>query len=79
MTVPQAYRPAQIWLHWIVVLGIVLQIAIHEPIVRVVAARDTGSAAAPSDLTLAWVHVSVGSVIMLAVIARLVLRSLRYQ
>ena len=74
MTVPQAYRPAQIWLHWIVVLGVILQIAIHEPIVRVLTARDAGTAADASDVTLAWVHVSIGSVIMLAVIARLILR-----
>lgn len=74
MTAPQTYRPAQIWLHWVVVLGVILQIALHEPIVRVVAARGEGRAADASDVTLAWVHVSVGSVILLAVIARLILR-----
>ncbi len=31
---PQAYRPAQIALHWFVVIGVVVQIAIHEPMVR---------------------------------------------
>jgi cytochrome b561 len=74
MTARQAYHPAQIWLHWIVVLGVILQIAIHEPIVAVVAAREGGPAAAASDVSLAWVHVGVGSVIMFAVIARLILR-----
>lgn len=71
---PTTYRPAQIWLHWIVVIGVILQIGFNEAIVAVVDAREAGQAPADADMTWAWVHVSVGSVILLAVIARLVLR-----
>ncbi len=71
---PALYRPAQIWLHWIVVIGVILQIGFNEAIVAVVDARETGQAAADADMTWAWFHVGIGSVILLAVIARLYLR-----
>jgi len=71
---PTAYRPAQIWLHWIVVIGVILQIGFSEAIVAVVEAREAGEAPATADMTWAWFHVGIGSVILLAVIARLVLR-----
>ena len=73
-TPPAAYRPAQIWLHWIVVIGVILQIGFNSAIGAVVDARAAGQAPAAADMTWAWVHVGVGSVILLAVIARLVLR-----
>jgi len=73
-TTSAAYRPAQIWLHWIVVVGVIIQIGFHDAIVAVLDARDAGQAPAASDMTSAWVHVGVGSVILLAVIARLYLR-----
>lgn len=69
---PATYRPAQIWLHWIVVVGVILQIGFNSAIVAVVDAREAGQADA--DMTWAWFHVSIGFVILLAVIARLVLR-----
>lgn len=68
------YRPAQIALHWIVVVGIVIQIAIHESIVRVTGALARGDVPVSTDTILAWGHVGVGSMILLAVIARLYLR-----
>lgn len=71
---PEAYRPAQIVLHWVVVLGFLMQLAIHEPIVRVTEALATGATPVDADTILAWVHVSVGSTILLAVLARLYLR-----
>ena len=71
---PALYRPAQIWLHWIVVIGVILQIGFNEAIVAVLDAREAGQAAADADMTWAWFHVSIGFVILLAVIARLVLR-----
>lgn len=71
---PAAYRPAQIWLHWIVVLGVILQISFNSAIVAVIDARDAGQAPAAPDMTWAWVHVGVGSTIFLAVMARLTLR-----
>lgn len=71
---PQHYRPAQKILHWVVVLGVITQIAIHESIVRVTEALSTGTTPVASDTTLAWVHVGVGSTILLAVLARLYLR-----
>ncbi|MCF1710279.1 cytochrome b/b6 domain-containing protein [Tabrizicola sp. J26] len=69
-----AYRPAQIWLHWSVVIGVIVQIGFHDPIVAVVDAREAGQAPTASDVSLAWVHVGVGSLILLAVLARLYLR-----
>lgn len=72
---PLTYRPAQIILHWVVVLGILAQWALHEPIVRVVEAMRIGVTPVGSDVTQAWVHVSVGSAICLAVLARLYLRA----
>lgn len=71
---PTAYRPAQIWLHWIVVIGVILQIGFNSAIVAVVEARESGQAPAAADMTWAWFHVGIGSVILLAVIARLYLR-----
>lgn len=70
-----AYRPAQICLHWIVVIGVILQIGFNSAIVAVVNARDSGQAPAEADMIWAWFHVGIGSVILLAVIARLVLRT----
>ncbi|WP_137158282.1 cytochrome b/b6 domain-containing protein [Rhizobium sp. FKL33] len=69
-----AYRPAQIWLHWIVVIGVILQIGFNDAIVRVVDARGAGTMPEPGDVTWAWVHVGIGSTILLSVIARLGLR-----
>lgn len=71
---PIAYRPTQVWLHWIVVIGVILQIGFNSAIVAVVDAREAGQTPAATDMTWAWVHVGIGSVILLAVIARLVLR-----
>jgi superoxide oxidase len=76
-TSPTAYRPARIWLHWIVVAGVIVQIAFHDPIVAVITARQAGQTPTDADLTSALVHVTVGSIILLAVLARLYLR-LRY-
>jgi len=71
---PQTYRPAQIILHWVVVLGILVQWAFNEQMVRVVAAIQKGTTPAAGDVTLAWMHVGVGSAIFFAVLARLYLR-----
>jgi cytochrome b561 len=73
-TTPAIYRPAQIWLHWIVVIGVILQIGFNSAIVAVVDAREAGQAPTPDDMTWAWFHVGIGSVILIAVIARLILR-----
>ncbi|MFK7993074.1 MAG: cytochrome b [Granulosicoccus sp.] len=72
--VPDRYRPAQIILHWVVVVGVITQIAIHESIVRFTDALATGTTPGSTDTVLAWMHVSVGSTILLAVLARLYLR-----
>lgn len=71
---PSTYRRSQIWLHWIVLIGVILQIGFNSAIVAVVDAREAGQAAAEADMTWAWFHVSIGFIILLAVIARLVLR-----
>ena len=71
---PTAYRPAQIMLHWVVVLGILVQWMVNEPIARTVRAISDGRSPATGDLPLAWLHVAVGSAIFLAVLARLYLR-----
>lgn len=73
-TAPQTYRPAQIILHWVVVLGILAQWIFNEQMVRVVEAIQTGVTPVGSDVIMAWVHVGVGSTILLAVLARLYLR-----
>jgi superoxide oxidase len=68
------YHPAQIILHWIVVIAIVLQIVFHESIVSVSAAVRDGKNPSPQDINFAWLHLIVGSIIFFAVIARLYLR-----
>lgn len=73
-TTPATYRRSQIWLHWIVVIGVILQIGFNSAIVAVVEAREAGQAATDADMTWAMFHVSIGFVILLAVIARLYLR-----
>jgi cytochrome b561 len=71
---PATYRPAQIWLHWIVVVGVIVQIGFHDAIVAVIDARNAGTTPSASNEVAAMVHVLVGSVIALAVIGRLFLR-----
>lgn len=71
---PQTYHPAQKILHWAVVLGIIAQWAVHDQMVRVVEALQTGGTPAGSDMTMALVHVGIGSAILLSVLARLFLR-----
>lgn len=73
-TTSPAYRPAQIWLHWVVVIAVILQIGFNSAIVAVVDAREAGRAPLDADMTWAMVHVSIGFLILLAVIARLYLR-----
>ncbi len=73
--VPQAYRPAQIILHWVVFSAIWVQWLFNEPIKRTVEAIQTGGTPTSGDATLAWVHVGFGTTILLAVLARLYLRS----
>lgn len=71
---PVNYRRSQIWLHWIVVIGVILQIGFNSAIVAVVDAREASQTAADADMTWAMFHVSIGFIILLAVIARLYLR-----
>lgn len=73
-TTPEQYRPAQIILHWAVVVGILVQFALNEPIVRVNEANRAALAPQDGDMTLALVHASVGSLVLLAILARLFLR-----
>lgn len=71
---PQAYRPAQIALHWFVMIGVVVQIAIHEPMVRETTAQFAGLAPDPADATLAMMHGLIGTLVFVAVLVRLWLR-----
>lgn len=73
-TPPAAYRPAQIILHWVVFAAIWVQWLFNEPMKRTIEAMQTGAATADGDMTMALVHVSFGSTIFLAVLARLYLR-----
>lgn len=68
---PQAYRPAQIVLHWIVMLGVIVQIAISDPMVRETTAQYAGLTPDPADATLAMMHGLIGTLVFLAVLARL--------
>ncbi len=52
-TKPQSYRPAQIILHWVVVIGIIVQWAEHDQMVRVVEATQSGGPPVGSDVTMA--------------------------
>jgi cytochrome b561 len=69
-----AYRPAQIALHWFVMVGVIVQIAIHEPMVRETTAQYAGVAPDPSDATLAMMHGLIGTLVFVAVLVRLWLR-----
>jgi cytochrome b561 len=71
---PASYRPAQIILHWVVVVGVLFQFGANEQIVRVNEAQRAGEVPAAGDVTLALMHASVGSVVLLAVLARFFLR-----
>lgn len=71
---PEHYSPTQIVLHWVVLIGVITQIALHEPIVRVMAAFRAGEAPAAGDMNFAWIHVTVGSTILVCVLARIYLR-----
>lgn len=73
-TRPAAYRPSQILLHWFVLIGIVVQIAIHEPMVRQTEAVAAGLQPDPADSLLATAHATLGTAILVAVLARLWLR-----
>lgn len=71
---PQAYRPAQIVLHWFVMLGVIVQIAISDPMVRETTAQYTGLTPDPADATLAMMHGLIGTIVFVAVLVRLWLR-----
>lgn len=68
------YRPAQVVLHWFTLLGVVTQIAIHEPTVRETTAFAAGLAPDPADAPMAIAHASLGTAVFVAVLARLWLR-----
>lgn len=55
-------------------MAVLIQILLHEPIVRVMQAAAIGEAPVPADKLLAWLHVGIGSIIFCALIARLYLR-----
>lgn len=71
---PTSYRPAQTILHWVVFAAIWVQWLINEPMKRTIEAMQTGATPAGNDMTMAWVHVGLGSTIFIAVMARLYLR-----
>ncbi len=73
-TSPTAYRPAQIILHWVVFAAIWVQWLFNEPMKRTIEAMQRGATPAGNDMIMAWVHVGFGSMILLAVLARLYLR-----
>lgn len=73
-THPASYRPMQIILHWVVVIGVVLQFGLNEQVVRVNEAQRAAQIPEAGDINLAWMHVGVGSLILLAVLARLFMR-----
>ena len=71
---PEHYRPVQKILHWVVVLGLMFQFANNESIVRVNEANNSGAIPDGPDTYFAWLHVGVGSVILISVLARLYFR-----
>lgn len=72
---PDHYRPLQKFLHWFVVIGVMAQIANHEAMVRVnEAVNSTAATPEDTDTYLAWIHAGVGTLIFVAVVARLYMR-----
>ncbi|MCZ4347033.1 cytochrome b/b6 domain-containing protein [Devosia neptuniae] len=68
------YSKAQIALHWVVVLGVIFQIAFHEFIVEAMQAFERGESVGTLGTVMAYAHVASGSLIFLAVVTRIVLR-----
>jgi len=69
-----SYSKAQIALHWFVVLGVMFQIAFHEFMVEAMQAFKRGETVDTLGTVMAYAHATSGSLIFLAVIARIVLR-----
>lgn len=72
MTAPARYRPAQIWLHWIVAVLVLAQFALSDPIAEAWRALRAGREIG-FDPAVA-VHVFGGIAIFLLVLWRLLLR-----
>lgn len=71
---PATYSRLQIILHWVVAVGILLQIALHEFIVEQRASLARGEVVSDLQNIMASAHIATGLLIGLAVIARLILR-----
>lgn len=71
---PTAYSRSQVALHWLVALGVVIQIGIHDFIVEERAALAAGQPVSDFARAMANAHIAIGLLVGVAVAARLVLR-----
>lgn len=71
MSAPQGYSKAQIWLHWIIAVLILLQFLFHEGMEEAWRALNRGEAVTGNA---AQIHVFVGILVLALVVVRLILR-----
>ena len=71
----QKYSNLQIWLHWIILILIVVQFVFHEPIAQAFDRRLEGQEVERSALI--GLHILFGGVIFLLIVTRLWLRNER--
>jgi len=71
------YSRSQMALHWLVVAGVLFQIAFHDFIVESRAVVAAGLPVSPVEASMALAHMISGSLIGMAVAARLALRRLQ--
>lgn len=70
----QGYTGAQILLHWIIALLVVVQLFIGESMDEVMDAREDGDLASPADRIFAVMHYWVGIAVLMLTVLRLYLR-----
>ena len=70
----RGYSTAQIALHWIIAVLIVVQVVLHEGMEAAYRAAQGGAAATESELLLSDLHVACGIAVFLLALLRVVLR-----
>lgn len=71
------YSSTQLALHWAVVVLIAFQYLAHAGIEATWRSMQNGGSAAPQSTVLTYLHIAVGSVVLLLAFARLLLRVTR--
>ena len=68
------YSAAQITLHWIIAVLIIVQVVLHEGMEAAYRAAQGGAAATESELFLSDLHVACGIAVFLLALLRVALR-----